>query len=72
MPKGKADTYQVKHGFGKRSAEITCIAYDTAKTLELSLIRMRFAARERLPKQKRPANHLAGREYLGCERQATM
>lgn len=57
---GKADTHQVKHWFGKRLAEIACIAYDTAKTLELSLIRMRFVARERLLQTKTPREQSRG------------
>ena len=51
------------------TASIVCSA---VKALKFALIRKLLIARERLPKQKRPASNLAGREYLGCERQATM
>lgn len=70
--KGRTDTRQVKHRFGKQSAKIACVAYNAAKALKFALIRKLFIARERLLKQKRPASNLAGREYLGCERQANM
>lgn len=43
-----------------------------AKALERAHIRKRFIALERLPKQKRPASNLAGRECLDDKRQAAM
>lgn len=36
--KGITDTSQVKHRFGKQSAKIACVAYDSAKALERILM----------------------------------
>lgn len=36
--KGITDTRQVKHRFGKQSAKIACVAYDSAKALERILM----------------------------------